>query len=104
MLGRAAYHTPWVLARVDSLVFGGSDPVSGRFDALDAYRPYLERRMSEGVPLHAMTRHILGLFHGQPGGRHWRRILSEKGGRQGSSLDVLDEARAAVAQQMDEAA
>jgi tRNA-dihydrouridine synthase A len=105
MLGRAAYHTPWVLAQADSLVFGAdADPVMSRFEALDAYRPYLERRIAEGVPLHAMSRHMLGLFHGQPGGRHWRRILSEKGGRHGAPLDVLDEARAAVAQQMDEAA
>lgn len=96
MLGRAAYHTPWVLAEVDSRVFGERDPVLSRAEAIEAYLPYLERRMSEGVPLHAMTRHILGLFHGQPGGRHWRRILTEKGGRHGSTLSVIDEALAAV--------
>lgn len=96
MLGRAAYHTPWVLADADATIFGGENPVETRLQALHAYRPYLERRMAEGVPLHAMSRHILGLFHGQPGGRHWRRILSEKGGRHGATLDVLDEATAAV--------
>jgi len=104
MLGRAAYHTPWVLAEADSRVFGESaDPVSSRLEAINAYLPYMERRMGEGVPLHAMTRHILGLFHGQPGGRHWRRILSEKGGRHGASLDVMEDAKAAVAPR-DEAA
>lgn len=96
MLGRAAYHTPWVLAEADSKVFGGSDPVKTRIEAIDAYLPYIERRMSEGVQLHSITRHILGLFHAQPGGRHWRRILSEKGGRHGASIDVIEEAKAAV--------
>lgn len=96
MLGRAAYHTPWVLAEVDSRVFGAEDTVASRGQAVELYLPYLERRMGEGVPLHAMTRHMLGLFHGQPGGRHWRRILTEKGGRHGSRLDVIQEALAAV--------
>ncbi|MEC9251323.1 MAG: tRNA dihydrouridine(20/20a) synthase DusA [Pseudomonadota bacterium] len=96
MLGRAAYHTPWVLAEADSKVFGGTDPVKTRIEAIDAYLPYIERRMSEGVQLHSITRHILGLFHAQPGGRHWRRILSEKGGRHGASIDVIEEAKAAV--------
>ncbi|MBR9825572.1 MAG: tRNA dihydrouridine(20/20a) synthase DusA [Alphaproteobacteria bacterium] len=96
MLGRAAYHTPWVLAEVDSRVFGAADTVASRAQAVELYLPYLERRMGEGVPLHAITRHMLGLFHGQPGGRHWRRILTEKGGRHGSRLDVIHEALAAV--------
>lgn len=96
MLGRAAYHTPWVLAEADSRVFGGTDPVKTRIEAIDAYLPYIERRMSEGVQLHSITRHILGLFHAQPGGRNWRRILSEKGGRHGASIDVIEEAKSAV--------
>lgn len=96
MLGRAAYHTPWVLAEADSRVFGGADPVKTRIEAIDAYLPYIERRMSEGVQLHSITRHILGLFHAQPGGRNWRRILSEKGGRHGASIDVIEEAKSAV--------
>ena len=96
MLGRAAYHTPWVLAEADSRVFGGADPVKTRIEAINAYLPYIERRMSEGVQLHSITRHILGLFHAQPGGRNWRRILSEKGGRHGASIDVIEEAKSAV--------
>nr|WP_091767840.1 tRNA dihydrouridine(20/20a) synthase DusA [Maricaulis salignorans] len=103
MIGRAAYHDPWVLARVDSRVFGQPDPILTRHDALLAYRPYMQARLDEGVSLHSMTRHILGLFQGLPGARHWRRILSEKSNRPGAGLDVLDEASAAVPQQ-DEAA
>ena len=96
MLGRAAYHTPWTLAKVDSLVFGRTDPVRSRFEAVNTYRPYLEKRLEEGTPLHAMTRHMLGLFHSVPGARHWRRILSEKANKAGAGLDILDEALSAV--------
>ncbi|MGK0266374.1 MAG: tRNA-dihydrouridine synthase A [Maricaulis sp.] len=103
MIGRAAYHDPWVLAQVDSRVFGGRDPVATRHGALLAYRPYMAARLAEGVSLHSMTRHVLGLFQGLPGARQWRRVLSEKAGRAGAGLDVLDEAAAAVPQQ-DEAA
>jgi tRNA-dihydrouridine synthase A len=96
MLGRAAYHTPWTLARADSQIFGDIDPVATRFDALQAYRPYLQAQLDDGVSLHAMTRHILGLFQGLPGARHWRRILSEKANRPGADWAVLDEAVATV--------
>jgi tRNA-dihydrouridine synthase A len=96
MLGRAAYHTPWTLAEADSKLFGTADPVATPFNALEAYRPYLQEQLDAGVPLHAMTRHVLGLFQGKPGARHWRRILSEKANRAGAGLDVLDEAVAAV--------
>ena len=103
MLGRAAYHTPWILARADSLVFGADDPVSSREEAIEAYRPYIARRLEDGAPLHAITRHMLGLFHGAPGARHWRRILSEKANRKGAGLDVLDEALNAVLRHRDAA-
>jgi tRNA-dihydrouridine synthase A len=97
MLGRAAYQDPWVLARVDSQIFGGSDPAATPDDAIDAYRPYLAARLQEGVPLHAMTRHMLGLFNGRPGARLWRRTLSEKGVLRGAGLEVVDAGLAAVA-------
>jgi tRNA-dihydrouridine synthase A len=96
MIGRAAYHDPWVLAEVDSRLFGAADPVATRQEALQAYRPYMAAQLAEGVSLHAMTRHVLGLFQGIPGARQWRRILSEKANRPGAGLDVIDEACAAV--------
>jgi tRNA-dihydrouridine synthase A len=96
MLGRAAYHTPWCLARVDSRVFGESDPVQTRHDALAAYRPYIAERLKLGTPLHAITRHLLGLFQGLPGARQWRRILSTQANQPGAGLDVLDEAETAI--------
>ena len=96
MLGRAAYHTPWILAQVDSRIFGDPDPLATRFEAVDAYRPYLGAQLDAGTRLHDMTRHMLGLFAGEPGARLWRRILSEKAPRRGAGLEVIDEALAAV--------
>jgi tRNA-dihydrouridine synthase A len=96
MIGRAAYHTPWILAEADSRLFGDSDPVSNRLEAVEAYRPYLARQLEAGTRLHDMTRHMLGLFAGQPGARLWRRILSEKAPKRGAGLEVIDEALAAV--------
>ncbi|MEZ5946696.1 MAG: tRNA dihydrouridine(20/20a) synthase DusA [Hyphomonas sp.] len=93
MLGRAAYQTPGLLGDVDARLFGEGEPVSP-FAAIEAYRPYLTARLADGTPLHAMTRHMLGLFAGQPGARQWRRILSERAPRSGAGLDVLDAALA----------
>ena len=98
MLGRAAYHTPWCLAEADSLVFGDSDAVASRKSAVDAYKPYIESHLAAGGQLHNITRHMLGLFQGVPGARAWRRILSEKAGRHGADLSVLDEALAMIDQ------
>lgn len=103
MIGRAAYHTPWILAGADSRVFGDADSVSTRFEAVEAFKPYLARRLEVGTRLHDMTRHILGLFTGEPGARMWRRILSERAPRRGAGLEVVDEALAAVSRR-DEAA
>ena len=96
MLGRAAYHTPWTLAQVDSRIYGANDPVSTRMEALDAYRDYIAGQLQSGTRLHSITRHLLGLFHGVPGARQWRRVLSEKANKPGAGLDVLDEAICAV--------
>ena len=98
MLGRAAYQTPALLARVDAALFGG-EPVDV-FAALEAYRPYMAAQLEAGTGLHAMTRHMLGVFNGQPGARLWRRTLSENAPRAGAGLDVLDAALATVRDRM----
>ncbi|MGJ3231279.1 MAG: tRNA dihydrouridine(20/20a) synthase DusA [Oceanicaulis sp.] len=97
MLGRAAYHTPWILSEVDSRVFGAPDPVADPADAIIAYRPYVEHELANGVKLHAITRHVLGLFAGRPGARKFRQILSDKANRPGAGWEVVEEALAAVA-------
>ena len=95
MLGRAAYQTPGLLGEVDMRLFGAAAPVTAS-EAIRNYEPYIAARLAEGVSLHAMTRHMLGLFAGQHGARQWRRILSEQAPRKGAGLDVLHNALAAV--------
>jgi len=95
MLGRAAYHTPELLGEVDRRVFGEPQDVSAQA-AVEAYLPYVESQLAQGVHLAAMTRHMLGLFHGQPGARTWRRILTVEALRPGAGLEVIERALAAV--------
>ena len=94
MLGRAAYHDPGRLGEADRRLFGAGEDVDA-LQAVEAYRPYMARQLSQGVPLNAMARHMLGLFAGQPGARAWRRILTT-GSVQGAGLEVLDAALDAV--------
>jgi tRNA-dihydrouridine synthase A len=93
MLGRAAYQDPYLLAEVDQSLFGASEPVPSRLDVLDRFMPYAEEELARGVRLNQMTRHILGLFHGQPRARAFRRLLAENAHRDGAGLDVLKAAR-----------
>lgn len=98
MLGRAAYQNPAVLLDVDPRVFGREAPNATREAAVEAYIPYIERNLAAGVSLHAMTRHMLGLFASRPGGRLWRRVLSERGVKAGAGVEVVREALAQVGQ------
>lgn len=96
MLGRAAYHEPAILGQADRRLFGASTPDVDAYEALERYRPYLAARLAEGVHLPAMTRHMLGLMHGRPGARAFRRILTTESIRPGAGLEVIDAAVAAV--------
>ena len=98
MLGRAAYQDPALLLSVDARVFGLAPVSADRRVAVEAYIPYIEGRLGEGVPLHAMTRHMLGLFAAQPGGRLWRRVLSQDGVKRGAGIDVVRKALDEVTQ------
>jgi tRNA-dihydrouridine synthase A len=98
MLGRAAYHEPGLLGAVDRRLFGQTGPDVDVWAALDRYRPYLAARLEEGVPLPAMTRHMLGLMHGRPGARAFRRILTVDAVAPGAGLEVVDRAADAVRQ------
>jgi tRNA-dihydrouridine synthase A len=93
MLGRAAYQDPYILAEVDRRLFEDDDPQPTRLDVLDAFMPYAEAELARGVRLNQMTRHILGLFHGQPRARAFRRVLAENAHLEGAGLDVLKAAR-----------
>jgi tRNA-dihydrouridine synthase A len=96
MLGRAAYHEPAILGQADRRLFGAATPDVDAFEALDRYRPYLAARLEEGVPLAAMTRHMLGLMHGRPGARASRRSLTVESIAPGAGLEVIDRAAEAV--------
>jgi tRNA-dihydrouridine synthase A len=98
MLGRAAYHTPAILGAADRRLFGEAREDVGPFEAVEAFLPYIARQLAAGTHLPAMTRHMLGLFHGLPGARAWRRILTEEGARPGSDLSVVRRALSAVVQ------
>jgi len=96
MLGRAAYHEPALLGQADRRMFGATTPDVNPFEAVERYRPYVAARLEEGVRLPAMTRHMLGLMHGRPGGRAFRRILTVDSILPGAGLEVLDRAVDAV--------
>ena len=96
MLGRAAYHEPALLGQADRRLFGADTPDVDAFAAIARYRPYLAARLGEGVPLPAMARHMLGLMHGRPGARTYRRILTVEAVAPGAGLEVVDRAVAAV--------
>ena len=92
MLGRSAYDNPMLLQTVDAELFGQTGPVHTETSALAAFLPYLEREVSAGVALRQMTRHLLGLFAGQPGARDWRRWISEVGPRTRDARVLIEEA------------
>jgi tRNA-dihydrouridine synthase A len=95
MIGREAYHNPWLLAELEGSVLAGQPPPS-RHAVLEQFCDYVARQRAAGVRLHQMTRHILGLFAGCPGARAWRRHLSVEGARPEAGVDVLREAGALV--------
>jgi tRNA-dihydrouridine synthase A len=96
MIGRAAYHEPFdLLARADAEVFGTGE-VPDPWQVVDQMRPYIAAHLAAGGRLHQITRHMLGLFHGRPGARQWRRILSEGANAAAAGEAVLDAALAAT--------
>ena len=100
MIGRAAYHTPWdVLGQADAILHGETSPFDGPEDVVTAMLPYIEAHLREGGRLNAITRHMLGLFTGRPGARHWRRVLSEGAHRPGAGTEVVLDALEALRRQ-----
>jgi tRNA-dihydrouridine synthase A len=96
MLGRAAYQEPWRLLAVDPLLFGDTAPHATIKDAFEAMMPYIERELSRGTRLHAITRHFVGAFHAVPGARAFRRHLAERGVTPNAGVNVLRNAMTLV--------
>jgi len=92
MLGREAYQRPYILSAVDKEFFDVQDEIPERLNILEHFLPYIDTELSDGTALRHITRHILGLFQSQPGGKKFRRYLSENAYKPGADLSVLKHA------------
>ncbi|HEX7342521.1 MAG TPA: tRNA dihydrouridine(20/20a) synthase DusA [Rhodanobacteraceae bacterium] len=94
MLGRAAYHDPWILAELEAALWG--TPLLTRVEVLQRMAPYIETQLAAGAQLKHITRHVLGLYQGQPGARRFRRVLSDGAHATGADWALVEQALAAV--------
>lgn len=93
MLGREPYQNPFVLEKVEELIFGQSvSTTPTRLSVLRQIYPYIETQLQQGIPLSRMIRHIIGLYRGEPGARQWRRYLSEYGNKKTGDMETLYQA------------
>ncbi|WP_229381075.1 tRNA dihydrouridine(20/20a) synthase DusA [Shewanella psychropiezotolerans] len=93
MVGREAYQNPYILAEVDQLLCGSNKPVLSRDAVLEKFIPYIEKHLVDGGRLNHITRHMTGMFQGEPGSRAWRRYISENAHKQGAGIEVIEQAR-----------
>ncbi len=96
MLGREAYENPYLLAQVDARFFNSGKPALAREEIVRGMFPYIERELAAGGSLAQITRHILGIYRGQPGGRAFRRVLSQRACRPGAGVEVIEAALAEI--------
>ena len=96
MLGRAAYHDPYLLAQADRILFDEDSPAPSRADVMHAMVAYASTQVARGVPLRAVARHMLGLYHGRSRGRLFRQMLSDAARLHSNDVALLSKALAAV--------
>ena len=96
MIGREAYHNPYMLATVDHIFYGELGELKTRAQILELLVPYIESELAQGTRLQHISRHILGLFHAQPRGKLWRRFLSENAYKKDAGIQVVNDALALV--------
>ena len=89
MIGRAAYQNPYLLAEIEQSLFGDGASLPTRYEVLERFIEYVQQNLNQGVYLGHMTRHILGLFLGQPGARAYRRYISENAYKEGAGVEVI---------------
>lgn len=89
MIGRAAYSNPYLLAEIQKKYFKNKNILS-QFEVIQHLIPYIRQQLKNGVRLHAITRHILGLFQGKPGAAYWRRYISQHAHLEGVGVEVLE--------------
>lgn len=99
MMGREAYHNPYLLSDIDRLLFKDDRLVLTRHQIVESMFPYIEKEMAKGVRLQSIVRHILGVFQGVNGTKAWKRFLSENAHKENAGIDVLKHALTLVNQQ-----
>jgi len=100
MLGREPYHNPFMLHDVDQVIFAqAATEKPSRLAMLHRVYPYIENQLSRGMPLTTMVKYLIGLFHGQPNARRWRRYLSENAYKNSASMETLYQAERLVSQE-----
>ena len=92
MLGREPYQNPWLISDVDRVLFDGDGSGHTRLSIAEALIPYLQQVLSEGGKLNHVLRHVLGLYQRQPGGKQFRRILSEGMHSEGAGIELFEQA------------
>ena len=96
MIGRSAYYNPWMLADADLRIYNDSnierDIALSELEVIEQMLPYIEQQLSTGIKLSAVSRHLLGLFSGQPGARQFRRSISEGAHVPGAGIEVIEKA------------
>jgi tRNA-dihydrouridine synthase A len=92
MMGREAYHNPYILAEVDQRFYQSEEKILSRFEIIEALFPYIEKELAKGTRLHSISRHILGIFNGLPGAKKWRRYISENAPPAKANVDVIKQA------------
>ncbi|MEZ8647090.1 tRNA dihydrouridine(20/20a) synthase DusA [Vibrio cyclitrophicus] len=100
MIGREAYHSPFILAEVDQQIFGLDTPIKKRSQVVEEMYPYIERELSNGASLGHISRHMLGLFQSMPGARQWRRYISENAHKKGAGIEVMQTALAKIPKEL----
>ena len=101
MLGRAVYENPYLLSRVDTQYYQATTAIPSREAVLEQLYPYIDHHLSQGGKLNQVSRHILGLFYGMPGGRMWRRHISENAFAPGAGIEVIQQAHRLVAAEIE---
>jgi len=96
MIGRQAYHHPYLLSVVDKLFYQDDAVPLSRLEVIEKFLPYMEKQLSQGMRLTSLTRHVLGLFYSSKGANAWRRYISENAHKKGANIDVLLKALEAV--------
>jgi tRNA-dihydrouridine synthase A len=89
MIGRAAYQDPWRLLAVDPVIFGEGARFASAKEAAASLIPYIERELARGTRLHAISRHLHGLFHAVPGARAFRRQLAGAAGASSAGAELF---------------